>query len=165
MAKRNSICTKDPDPNAGTVTFKFADDTQLFFDLADVPEGSDADKALPVHGASQKIGDSYAGAESVAEAKIAATEQIALLVAGEWKAARAAGEPKIGLLIEALARVKPDKTLDECRGVVESMDADGKKVLRDDRRIKAAIDAIKAERSAALVDKSTGGVDFDVLMP
>lgn len=160
MAKRGSKAVKTVDGAQGTVTFKFANGSEL---VARPGEFSDEIRTrLMLHGASQKIGDSYADDESVAEAYLSAKEVIAALERGVWSE-RTPGEPRIGLLVEGLLRVRqkshPDATMEQCQAVVESMDAEKKKALRANPQIKAAMAEIQAERARAEAEKSAESVD------
>lgn len=160
MAKRGSKAVKTVDPKEGTVTFKFADSRELV-----VHPGEFSDEVrtrLMLHGASQKIGDSYADDESVGEAYLSAKEVIDTLSRGVWSE-RTPGEPRIGLLVEGLLRVRakshPDTTMEQCQTVVEAMDAEKKKALRANPQIKAAMAEIQAERARAEAEKSAESVD------
>ena len=61
---------------------------------------------LAMHGYSQKVGDSYAGAETIEESASRAQAVIDQLLAGEWSQARASGTgaPRTTMLAEALSR-------------------------------------------------------------
>ena len=146
MAKRNEVCSKTTDPKAGTIRFEFADGTVRVFDVAKIPTGSDADLNSRVHGPSQKLGDSYAGCEgSVTDAIAWYDEVAAALYAGTWTT-RVAGEPKIGLFAEALARVK-GWTVEDARKVIDGLPEDKKKGYRGHPKIKVAMAEIQMERA------------------
>lgn len=115
---------------------------------------------LMQHGLSQKGGDASAGTETVDEAIAETRRVLDRLRAGDWKSVREAtgGSPKIGLLVEALARVA-GKSLTECRDVVEGLDDDKKKALRAHSAIKAAMADIRAERERAKADAEGGSLE------
>lgn len=144
MATRNAVCKKTVDDATGKIRFAFSDGRELVADASAIPEAVSG--RLMLHGLSQKVGDSYAGAESVDEAYESARETIEQLVAGTWTT-RTAGEPRIGLVVEALARVA-GQTVEKAKAVYEKLDDDGKKAIRAHKGVKAAMDAIRAERSA-----------------
>ena len=152
--KRNAKCTKKVEGK--TVVFAFANGKDLTFDPAIV--SPEIVTALMLHGASQKIGDSFAGSESVEEAYADASEVLDQLYAGQWKAARAAGEPRTGLLVEALARIS-GKDVAMCKLAVETMTDDARKALRNDPRIKREIAKINFENADKAVDAETPEVD------
>ena len=156
--KRNAKCTKTL-PN-GTVLFTFANGQALTFDPVKVSDAIATD--LILHGASQKIGDSFAGSESVDEAYEEASEVLEQLYAGQWKAARAAGEPRTGLLVEALARIS-GKDVATCKLAIETMADDARKALRNDPRIKQAIAEINLANANKAVAAADGGLDIATL--
>jgi len=140
------------------VSIDFVNDTNLTVALTDLPDNIKS--RLACHGLSQKLGDSYAGAESVEDAYAAASRVRDELVNGNWVAARAAGGGVIRttLLAEALARVatvglhKNDPnaeeiTTEQAREVLEEMSDDDKKDLRKDFGIQKVIAEIKLERA------------------
>ena len=153
--KRNAKCTKTVADNV--VRFTFANEKVLTFDPMKVtPE---IGTSLMLHGASQKIGDSFAGSDTVDEAYEEAAEVLEQLYAGQWKAARAVGEPRTGLLVEALARIS-GKDGATCKLAVETMADEARKALRNDPRIKQAIAEINLERAKKAVTEETAGVDI-----
>lgn len=90
------------------VKFVLPNGTTHEVDLSKLPEAVVV--RLAVHGLSQKIGDSYAGAgkaeDPIAYADEAIRETIEQLLKGEWRVASIAGAagPKIGKLVRAVAR-------------------------------------------------------------
>lgn len=147
---RNAKCTKVVDLDAGTVTFNFADGgTPIVVHLDDVEKSL---SHLALHGVSHKVGDSYAGAETVAEARQAAIKTIEMLVAGEWTI-RTPGAPKIGLLADAIARMR-GVPVEGVLEVLAKTDDETKKGLRANPKIKALMSQIKAERDAEKAEKA-----------
>lgn len=96
---------------------------------------------LAMHGLSQKVGDSYASAESVTEAAESARAQWDGLLGGEW-ATRSGG----GILAAALSRAT-GKELAECVDAVRRLDDKQKRKLSGDARILTAIAEIRKERA------------------
>ncbi len=142
----------------GAVSIDFVNDSNLTVSLTDLPD--EIKTRLACHGLSQKLGDSYAGAESVDDAYASACRVRDELLAGNWSAPRASGGGAIRttLLAEALARVATvglrstnpnadEITVEQAREVLEEMDDDDKKSLRKDAGIQKVIAEIKLERA------------------
>lgn len=135
------------------VQFDFANGQKLVVLLKDLTP--DILTAAAAHGISQKVGDSYAGAESVEEAYKSAAAVAGALTGpdGSWRRAVAAGERVPALTVEALAElfVRSGKTKDhkvameKAKGAWEKMDTD----QRRDLAKKAQIKAIRLELQAA----------------
>lgn len=153
MAARTPKCTKKVREDLSGVDFDFVDGTSLGIALSDLPE--EIVKNLALHGLSQKVGDSYAGTETVEDAISQANGVAARLKAGDWKAARegGGGRPKITLIVEALHRAT-GKELEECRELVASMEDDAVKELKKHPQVHAHITAINAERAAERAAKA-----------
>lgn len=152
----------------GIIQFTFDDESTQEFNAKNCSEQTNL-RAM-IHGYSQKIGDSYAGAAKaegmtpLAFAKLAVKETIAQLYAGEWKAPRVAGE-KVSDLAIALSRLT-GKTLEEAHAFVEragkEAPADGQdeeevtederkafnKVWRSKGKVAAMLANIAAEKAA-----------------
>lgn len=132
----------------GLIVFTFEDNTTETFDMAKTPE--ETQKILAFHGASQKIGDSYAGASAAADplgyAKEAVKDTIAQLYAGQWRVSVSAG-PRISDLAAAVAKVS-GQSLEECRKIIENLDDNQRKVLRKQPKVAAALAGIAAEKAA-----------------
>jgi hypothetical protein len=123
---------------------------KLAFDLSAVNEETLIRLAL--HGASQKIGDSYAGAKDSGEDPLAYTksaieETIKQLYEGKWAVTRTgSGAPRVSILVLAYAKVKgitPEESLE----VVGALDEEEKKVLQQNKKIAAAIAGLRAEQA------------------
>ena len=139
---------------AQVLTIKFANDTVLVVRLTDIPEATIGQLAM--HGLSQKIGDSYAGADSIDEASTAAGRVAEDLKAGNWSVRVAgSGAPRVTLLAEALAKLTNNSMEDSLEAVNELND-DQKKALRKDDRVKEAIAEIKYERAKAKAAEASG---------
>jgi hypothetical protein len=151
----------------GTILFEFDDKTMETFDCRKVkgfdliPEdvraeflGTAAGRQF-IHGGSQKVGDSYAGASqsdnALEYAKVAVRETIAQLYAGDWRATSASG-PRVSDLARALARVT-GKTVEAAHAFVEGLDDEQKKAWRAKAKVKAMLATIAAEKAAERASK------------
>ena len=150
--KKVKFCEKSSE---GTVvSFKFGNGTTLSIDLNDVPEETVSD--LAIHGASQKIGDSYASAGGDYAFAIASAEKvIENLLAGLWGSARAAGEGKksSGELATALAALQ-GKDVAEVAASLETATDEQKKALRAHPAVKAKIAELRAAKAQEALAKA-----------
>lgn len=152
MAKVKLV-EKVPDLETGSVTFKFSDGSEALFDVTRVSDEIRAKLAL--HGASQKIGDSYAGAgddeiaDPLAYAKERVADTIAQLYAGDWRTVTVGGG---GILAEAMAAVS-GLSREDCAAQLVELNDDEKKELRKKPKIAAALARIKLARDAARVQR------------
>lgn len=155
--KKPKFCDKSSE---GTVaSFTFGDGTVLTLDVANLSE--EIQTELMLHGALQKIGDSYAGAAGdYAYAKAQAEKVIQNLLDGVWKAAREAGEakPKSGELVQALAEIK-GLELEAVAAAVEAMDDERRKAVRSHPAVKAKIAEIRARKANEAAAKADA-LDF-----
>lgn len=117
-------------------------------------------KRLAVHGLSQKIGDSYASAETMEEAVANARAVLNNLAADLWATKTVRG----GKIVEALVRVT-GKSYDECLKVWIGMDDNAQSAVKKHPDIKAALAAIEAERAKALANAASDekGTDLGAL--
>lgn len=134
----------------GLIRFTFDDKTEEVFDVSKVSD--DVKTRGMIHGFSQKIGDSYAGAakseNALDFAKQAVKDTIAQLYKGDWRAAGAGlGGPRTTDLATAMSRVT-GKTVEQCSAYLDTLNDDEKKAWRAKGKIAAAIAAISAERAA-----------------
>lgn len=158
-----TAAAQDEEGNAlpPVVTFKFPDDTEQSLDLSTL--SPDVIMRLAIHGASQKIGDSFAGAASeenpLAYAKGRVADVMKQLQNAEWRVT-VAGGPRATLLARALARITGED-LEDCIEVVENLEDEQKKALRKDPRIKQASADIKLEDAQKAKERAAaaGGVD------
>jgi len=157
-----------------SVTFEFDDDGEnIVFDLANVSDEIVIQLAL--HGASQKGGDSYAGAKKASEdlnvdpnewsrSQVEAT--IAQLVAGDWTT-RTPGGQTVTDLANALSEAV-GCPLEDAIARLADADADDKKALRAHPDIAAVLARIKSERAAAKAEaaeaKAGSGPDLSEFM-
>jgi len=144
--------TKKPREDLSGVDFEFANGAALAVNVEDLP--ADTIKNLLLHGISQKVGDSYSGSSTPEEAFQMAAGVLKRLQSGEWRVAREGGGGKrTTMLTEALHRVFPDKTMEECTAKIADLSDEQVKGLKLQPKIKAALAAITAERAAAKAAK------------
>lgn len=140
----------------GTVlSFKFGNGEVLTLDLADLSEEIMTD--LAIHGALQKIGDSYASAGGdYAFGMAAASKVMQNLRDGNFNAARGTGEgkQKIGELAQALAELQ-GKDVSEVTLALEAASDDQKKALRAHPAVKAKVAELRAKKAAEALAKAT----------
>ena len=141
MAKIASKVTGD-----GFVRFEFADGEIMQCNLEDI-RSEDIIGRLALHGISQKVGDSYAGAESITEARLMAQGVWNNLTSGMWAVKATRG----GKIVEALHRAT-GKPFDVCLEKFAGMDEAAKKALRKHPDIKRAIADIEAENAAKMAE-------------
>lgn len=144
-SKAPKFCEKSWD-ETGVVSFTFGNGKVLSIDTNKVPAETQLD--LRCHGASQKIGDSYAGAKGNFAVGIAnAQAVIDQLLAGAWNAEREGGAPRLGELAEAIARIK-GVDVDKARAAVEKATDEQRKTWRSNAKVKLTLAQIRAEKAA-----------------
>lgn len=138
-----------------TLTFQWADETTTEVDLDSFQDHIDL--YARNHGFSQKLGDSYSGAKSVAEAKAKLIDTLAALEAGDWN--RKGGSTG-GVWVEALARAA-GKSIEEALAKWDSLDDDARKAIKAHPEVAKAKAAIDFERAKAKADAApTVSLDF-----
>ncbi len=130
----------------GFVRFEFADGECIQCNLDDL-KSADIISELALHGISQKVGDAYAGAESITEARGLAQAVWNNLVNGLFNVKTARG----GKIVEALHRVT-GQPLNICLEKWQGMDDAAKKGLKAHAAIKGAIAEIDAEKAQRLAE-------------
>lgn len=150
---RNQLAKKSID--GSVVTFTFSNGDTLAVDVDKF--SPETQKRLALHGAAQKVGDSYAGAKTVEDAVSEATQVHTNLLNGEW--GRERGESADGSLLEqaylrviqqgvpGLKPANPDATLEDARAKISTFTDEQKKNLRKVPAIVEAIGAIQLERA------------------
>jgi hypothetical protein len=159
MTEESKVKFCDKSADGSIVRFTFGNGQALELDVMGLDES--IQQELMLHGALQKIGDSYAGAAGDYEFAISnAKKVIDNLVSGQWKAAREAGEakPKTGELAEAIARIKGIE-LAQAAELVNSLDDDQRKAVRGKDAVKAVIAQIRYEKA----QKKAGATSTDDL--
>lgn len=151
--KNVKFCDKDYDLDTGYNYFNFGNGKQLEFDSNRCSE--EIRKQLMLHGAAQKIGDSFAGAKGNYALGIqSASDVIEQLYAGVWKAGRGEGEarPRLAELAEAIARIK-SVDLERATAAVEKASDEQRKAWRLNAKVKSVIATIRAEKAAKALEE------------
>lgn len=165
--KRVSVCEKSFEENdqgqaTGIVRFNFTDGSEQILDTNAL--AADMQMRLRVHGALQKIGDSYAGVKgNVAEAKQNVEDMISQLTSGAWKGERGDAGPRLGELAEAIAEIK-GAPLEAVKAAVEKAAKESPeqvKAWRTNAKVKATIAAIRA-RNAQKELEAAGEQSLDI---
>lgn len=132
------------------------------FDLKKV--SAEMIERLALHGASQKIGDSYAGAKDSGEdplayARAAIKDTIKQLYSKEndgndtWSVTRSGtGAPRTSILIQAYAQVK-GISIEEAQELIGALNDEEKKVVAGAKKVAAAMAQIRADQAAAKARK------------
>lgn len=139
--------TKTVDVDAGSITFVFATGETETVDVTTLP--AETQKQLMLHGASQKLGDSYSG-EDADKCHTIMMGVVKNLTEGTWSARSGGGggSPRISQLAEALSRAAGEP-LDACVEKLSAMDDDVKKQVRAHPAVQAALAEIKLEKAQA----------------
>lgn len=139
---------KDYDVETGEFEIAFGNGQSVKCMVYEFP--AEIQKLLMLHGASQKIGDSYAGAKkNYDEAIKSAKDVIEQLTAGSWKASRDdEARPRLGELAEAISRIK-GTDLEKTKLAVEKATDDQRKTWRTNNKVKAVIAQMRAEKAQA----------------
>jgi hypothetical protein len=148
MAKK---ATKTISEDGSTIRFEFNDDAVEDLNAEMSTFSEDIVQRLAMHGLSAKMGDSYAGVETVAECRESALRVYDDLAAGNWTT-RVAGTsgPRVTQLAEAFARVAQARgkelSLEAAVEAIGAMPDEQKKALRKVPAIRKAIADIKVEK-------------------
>jgi len=135
--------------DGSTLKFVWADETVTEIDLDSFADH--IDETARKHGYSQKFGDSYSGAKSVAEAKAKLNEVLSAVEAGDWN--RKGGSTG-GVWVEALAAAA-GKTIEEALAKWAACDEDERKAIKAHPEVaqaKASIDFQRAKAKAEAMD-------------
>lgn len=158
------MTTKTVNVEAKTVTFTHDDKTTAVFELAKC--SADMVTRLALHGASQKAGDSYAGAAKETDplgfAKQAVADTIAQIYSGEWRTSTG-GARGPSDLAQAIAQ-GTGSTVEEATDLLASLGDDeagdnARKALRNKPKVKAALAAIKARKAIAAAERAAKAAD------
>ena len=159
--KKPKFCEKSAEGT--TVSFKFGNDTVVSLDLSTLSE--DMQQELMIHGALQKIGDSYSSAGGdFAFGIAAASKVIENLTNGNWGSVRAgSGESKkaSGELATALAALQ-GKDIADVVAALENATEEQRKALRAHPAVKAKIAELRAQKAAEALAKAgdAGALNF-----
>lgn len=140
----------------GTVlSFKFGNDTVVTVDLSELSE--DMQSNLMVHGALQKIGDSYASAGGDYAFAIAAAEKVIDNLKNDlWGSARTGsgeGKKSSGELATALSLLQ-GKDVAEVAAALEAATDEQRKAVRSHPAVKAKIAELRAAKAAEALAKA-----------
>ena len=150
--KKIKFCEKTSE--GMVVTFTFGNGEVRTLDLSTLSD--EMRDNLAVHGALQKIGDSYASAGGDYAFAIASAEKVMEnLQADMWGSARGTGEgkQKTGELATALALLQ-GKDVAEVTAALEAASDEQKKALRSHPAVKAKIAEIRATKAAEALAKA-----------
>lgn len=144
-----------------SVSFDFDEAGIVTFDLSKVSDEMLIQLAL--HGASQKIGDNYAGAKAATDGTEidpnvwsfgqaeSARDQI---YSGDWNVRRAGGGAgAVSDLARAVAEAFPDYSLEEAVAKIADCSKEEKAALRKFPAIAVVLERLKAERAAAKLER------------
>ena len=137
--------TKEVDVDKGEIKFVFATGEEETVDVSSLP--ADTQKQLMLHGASQKLGDSYSG-EDADKCHTIFMGVLKNLQDGNWSARSGGGAPRISQLAEALSRAAGE-SVEDCVEKLSAMDDDTKKAVRAHPAVQAALAEIKLEKAQA----------------
>jgi hypothetical protein len=162
MTEETKVKFADKGAEGTVVSIKFGNGEVLTLDVSTLEESIQTE--LMLHGALQKIGDSYAGAAGDYDFAIGnAKKVIDNLLSGQWKATREAGEakPRTGELAEAIARIKKIEITD-AQGLIDGLSDEQRKVLRSKDSVKATIAQIRYEKAQAKLAKAGDAGDLGI---
>lgn len=149
-SKPPKFAKKEYDLDTKVVSVEFGNGTTLELDVSSLPQ--EMQTQLMLHGAAQKIGDSYAGVKGNFSEGIAnAQGVIDQLKAGEWRGAGDEARPRLAELAEAIARIK-GVDLERSTAAVEKASDEQRKTWRSNAGVKATIAKIRAEKAAKALE-------------
>lgn len=146
-------CKKVVREDGTGIDFTFINGHVLQVNLNDIPE--EIRESLILHGLSQKIGDSYAGADTVEDCITSASDVYEQLKAGQWKSVREStgGAPKSNQLVEAIMAIT-GRTSEEVNKMLDSKSDEERKAIRKDPRVAAQLAIISAQRAQERANKA-----------
>lgn len=153
-AAKPQFASKEYDMDTGVVTITFGNGKVVEGDSNQFSD--EIRKQLMLHGLSQKMGDSYAGAKgNYAEAIQSVEDVVEQLRAGVWRAARGEGDarPRLAELAEAIARIK-SVPVEAATAAVEKATDDQRKTWRSNAKVRAVIAQIRAEKAAKALEEA-----------
>lgn len=154
MAKAKILSKDTTDVEGQIVRFIFVDETEQVLCLKDLDPKIFVNLAM--HGASQKVGDSAAGAGAQSDPVAYAKEQISAVLAtlreGKWTT-RTPGAAKSNLVVEALAQIR-GTDVETMRAFYNELTDDQKKGVRANKQVKSVVSEIRAARDKKAADDS-----------
>lgn len=152
--------TKEVDDQAGNIVFTFATGEVETVDVSAF--SGEIQKQLLLHGASQKLGDSYSG-EDADKCHAIFVGVLKNLTDGNWSArSGGTGSPRISQLAEALSRAVPGESVEACVEKLSAMDDETKKAVRGHPAVQAALAEIKLEKAIADAAKLKAELGDDI---
>lgn len=140
----------------GKLVFTFSNGNKVEIDPKQLSD--EIRDQLVMHGLTQKIRDSFAGAKgNVAEAEASASGVVEALLAGEWNR-RGGGGYGGNLLAEAIAEIK-EIDIGEARQRLAELTEDQIDALKKSKTVKAKILEIKARRAKPDADGDDSALD------
>ena len=151
-------------PDAPIITFDFVDGATEVVEFAKLPANVLA--AAARHGISQKLGDTYAQHKNPEDAYDAFMAVLERLQAGEWMKERESAGPRTSMVLEAVVAVmeKAGASIDDAKRkeLAELLqDKDARETAMAQPKVKAAYEAIKAQRAAERAEKAAAAADGD----
>lgn len=136
-------------PGFDALTFAFEGGATYTIKAGDFP--ADIIPGMTLHGAGQKLRDTYAGDESVADAEESFTTMLERLKSGEWVTERTGLGPSPVLLIEAIkaAKAKAGQPFDEATAKEKYKTKEAREKALSVPVVKAEYERLRAERQAA----------------
>ena len=136
---------KSYDESTGVVSIEFGNGKVVELDTNTC--SPEMKTLLMLHGASQKIGDSYAGAKGDFASAVASAQAVVdQLLAGEWTSSGEERGPRLAELAEAIARIK-GVPVEKAMAAVEKATDEQRKGFRANAQVKAAIAQARAEKA------------------
>lgn len=157
--KKVKFCEKSAE---GTeVSFKFGNGTTVSVDLSTLSD--DIQDALMIHGALQKIGDSYASAGGDYAFAIAAAEKVIENLKNDlWGSARTGsgeGKKSSGELATALS-ILQNKDVAEVAAALEAATDEQRKAVRSHPAVKSKIAELRAAKAKEAAEKA-GNIELN----
>ena len=163
--------------NPAAIVFGFADGgDNVVIDVNALPPEIRA--IAMVRGLAEKVRDTYAGSETVGDAREAAEDMIGRLADGEWLSAREGGRPRMSMLLIAIQEVKVAhgapfdldaaraKYLNSAEDTDETRAAKlvARKAAAANSEVAIILDRLRAEAAARRADKTpVDAADVDAL--
>ena len=159
---RLKIAKKVTDLTARKVDIEFTNDHVVTMTLKSLEK--DIVTNLALHGLSQKLGDSYAGAESVDEAIERCTTIAERLQQGEWIKPRESAGPRPSMVVDAVvaALVANGEEVDDTRRAAiaeKTKGKEGRERALANPAIRAQYETIRATRAAKRAAKAQGDAE------
>jgi len=165
-----AFAKKQIDTEAKSVAILFEDGTEARHSLNDLSQEMIVQLAL--HGLSQKLGDSYSGAEAavsdgeapskVAYAQGTVSRVWGSLTSNEWSAKReGSGSGSVTLLAKAIAQALGVGTPEEAQAKLDSMDKETRAKIRNVPKVALAVANLKAEQAARAAAKAQAAAGTD----